>query len=154
MSLKRKHSCDGYFIIIFLHLVCWHRMDICCCGSWVILPAGLPSTHLQASSPPNPGPAWTQRSGRNTTFMSRLRTRRANMAWLKSLSPSSTWTTTLQSLMKSSLRRPWSLAPLSKSRYIMLYHLVHPSIILPPWLSVLNMEKNPLNQCFLSTMRC
>lgn len=53
-------------------------------------PAGLPSTHHRASSPRSPGPAWMLRSGPNTTFTSRLKTQRGNIAWPKCLSPS--WT--------------------------------------------------------------
>lgn len=84
--------------------------------------AGLPSNHRQASSPRSPGPAWTQKSGRNTTSTSRLKIQRGSTAWLKSSSPSSTWTTILQSSMKNSWKRQWSLVHLSESRYIMLNH--------------------------------
>lgn len=53
-------------------------------------PAGSPSTRRQASSPRSPGPAWTQRSGPNTTSTSRLKIRRGSTAWRKPLSRCST----------------------------------------------------------------
>lgn len=114
---------------------CWERVRqrqryrIGCCvydsrAVWLVSePAGSPSTRRQASSPRSPGPPWTQRSGLNTTFTSRLKIRRGSTAWRKSSSPSSTWTTTRRNLMNNSWKRRWLLAHLSEWRYCPLKHL-------------------------------